>query len=851
MFVENSDASPLNRKIGYELMGPVIHRWLMGLHQYMSYFDDGDTSFLFCARAGVRIKALYEEFVKGAGLKSTTSADMFWMSRVAIAKGVFNRSRDVAVEHISREYHHHPLSELVQGLLRHQSDRLSTLDLSRNELKAHGYNFGGWIQSDQDAALALRHYLAECTSAFDGYLQGLLGERKRAVLIDSGWQGSAQSMLASAYPDIDWQGLYFGRILTPDHDAKIVGKVIGIMFEANEFDKQSPITALVRHRHVIETLLEPNAPSIEEVPGHGDGTAAKALIDKNCLETPDPNSDSLYLHVLDYIRDNAPLSLIEIEANYQAVTPLLARILVNPSREEALAFYCKERSADFGKSLSVPVLIDPEESGYADSDQRIAASLWPEGQIALEYSGKIAADIQQRVSGQTDNQSYFDPHGAAQARGAAGLSALLPQKPKVAIITRTKNRPLLLERAARSVACQLHDEYEWVIVNDGGDETAVRDVIANCAVDRRKITLVSNSESLGMEAASNVGVKNSSSDYVVIHDDDDSWAPGFLQKTVGYLEGAAGRRYGGVITHSLYVSEEIRGDSVIEHGRHPYQDWVRNVQLSEMAAGNFFAPIAFVYRRKVWDDIGGYNEELPVLGDWYFNMEFLLRADIGVIPEPLAYYHHRDRGDSRTGIYANSVIGGISKHEEFTSIARNEFVRKNLADHPAAASVLLGYNSNLVRESAGMLRSHINEVSGKVESFRVHEKPTNEQESARNGFQRRWQQELADKYWAVAQINLFAANHSSNRYGRTFWKKGGSPEETVSPIDPESSWEEIECVLFQMGKVAVPENFRESEYLHFNPDVEEAVRNGDLPSGYFHYLTHGRKEGRARPGEIH
>jgi hypothetical protein len=91
-----------------------------------------------------------------------------------------------------------------------------------------------------------------------------------------------------------------------------------------------------------------------------------------------------------------------------------------------------------------------------------------------------------------------------------------------------------------------------------------------------------------MEAASNAGIAACDSDYIVIHDDDDSWCPDFLEKTVAFLDGPKGARYGGVTTHSTYVSEEIRGDRVIEHETRPYNDWVRNVQLSEMACGNFF-----------------------------------------------------------------------------------------------------------------------------------------------------------------------------------------------------------------------------------------------------------------------
>ena len=48
----------------------------------------------------------------------------------------------------------------------------------------------------------------------------------------------------------------------------------------------------------------------------------------------------------------------------------------------------------------------------------------------------------------------------------------------VAIITRTKDRPLLLRRAVESVLGQTHADWVHVIVNDGGDPAAVEQVVA-------------------------------------------------------------------------------------------------------------------------------------------------------------------------------------------------------------------------------------------------------------------------------------------------------------------------------------------------------------------------------------
>ncbi|WP_363323715.1 glycosyltransferase, partial [Accumulibacter sp.] len=45
--------------------------------------------------------------------------------------------------------------------------------------------------------------------------------------------------------------------------------------------------------------------------------------------------------------------------------------------------------------------------------------------------------------------------------------------PLVAVITRTKDRPLLLQRALESVSGQSLTDIQWVIVNDGGEPAPV------------------------------------------------------------------------------------------------------------------------------------------------------------------------------------------------------------------------------------------------------------------------------------------------------------------------------------------------------------------------------------------
>ena len=108
---------------------------------------------------------------------------------------------------------------------------------------------------------------------------------------------------------------------------------------------------------------------------------------------------------------------------------------------------------------------------------------------------------------------------------------------KIAVITRTKNRPLLLPRAAESVLSQKIDNLVWVVVNDGGSKLEVETVIRDFrSRSDNEAVAIHNEISVGMEAATNIGITSCDSDYIIIHDDDDSWEPGFLSNCLQFLQ---------------------------------------------------------------------------------------------------------------------------------------------------------------------------------------------------------------------------------------------------------------------------------------------------------------------------
>lgn len=259
---------------------------------------------------------------------------------------------------------------------------------------------------------------------------------------------------------------------------------------------------------------------------------------------------------------------------------------------------------------------------------------------------------------------------------------------RVTIITRTKNRPVLLARAFASILCQTYQNWDLMLVNDGGDPAPVEDLVSQYkAAFKDRLTLTHHRDSVGMEAASNSALKGATGDYIIVHDDDDAWHPAYLTETVTFLESSSNARFAAVATNCEVVYEEINGDIVHELERISWGYWKERVDLMDQLRTNNFPPICLLIRKCVVDKIGSFNADLPVLGDWDYNLRLLLVGDIGTINKPLAYYHHR-RANTGAGTYGNSVTDGINKHLDYQVLYRNSMLRLLLTKEPGMAGVL-------------------------------------------------------------------------------------------------------------------------------------------------------------------
>jgi len=225
---------------------------------------------------------------------------------------------------------------------------------------------------------------------------------------------------------------------------------------------------------------------------------------------------------------------------------------------------------------------------------------------------------------------------------------------------RTYERPVLLARAIASVQNQTFSDWHLVVVNNGGDAATVDKVVAVArnSTPSGSISVLHLPERVGMEEASNEGLRATQSKYFAIHDDDDSWAAEFLQRTVAHFEKHS--TAAAVVSGITRIYETYRAGKVwTVKGEYFYMAPER-LTYRGMIGQNTFPPIAALFDRRLLTQVGEFDATLPVLGDWEFNLRAVHEGGFSFLPERLANYHTRTPESEAS--FGNSITVGIDLH---------------------------------------------------------------------------------------------------------------------------------------------------------------------------------------------
>jgi glycosyltransferase involved in cell wall biosynthesis len=201
---------------------------------------------------------------------------------------------------------------------------------------------------------------------------------------------------------------------------------------------------------------------------------------------------------------------------------------------------------------------------------------------------------------------------------------------KVSIVIPCYNDGAMLQEALASVdAVRNENVLEVIIVDDGSAEAHTTRILNEVAEARARVVHQPNR---GPHAARNTGIRLAKGEFILPLDSDNRLRDAYLNEGVSLLKNNP--CLGVVYSDAEYFGERT--------GR-----WhVPEFNLLSLIRGNFIDACA-LFRRTLWEEVGGYDEQMPWMGweDWDFWLRVAYRGG-NFVHLPKVGFDYRVRRDS-------------------------------------------------------------------------------------------------------------------------------------------------------------------------------------------------------------
>jgi glycosyltransferase involved in cell wall biosynthesis len=206
--------------------------------------------------------------------------------------------------------------------------------------------------------------------------------------------------------------------------------------------------------------------------------------------------------------------------------------------------------------------------------------------------------------------------------------------PTVSVITPAYNVAPYLGDAIESVLAQTFADFELIVVDDGSTDSTFQ-LASDYARTDRRIRLVQQ-QNHGISSARNYALRVATGSFLAILDGDDVWLPTYLERQLAILMSDPDCDI--VTGNALFLGGPLDGE--------PVRAWPdRRVEptLLRLLEDERAVFIMSVFRRRVYEVIGGFDESMRTNEDY----DFWIRAAIAGFrfrrnDEPLGRYRRRD-----------------------------------------------------------------------------------------------------------------------------------------------------------------------------------------------------------------
>ena len=220
-------------------------------------------------------------------------------------------------------------------------------------------------------------------------------------------------------------------------------------------------------------------------------------------------------------------------------------------------------------------------------------------------------------------------------------------KDAVSVIIPTRRRPEFLERALRSVLAQSYAATDIIVVDDNADEPELRsrtETVVNRVrsetESETQLTLLQPIRPLGGAAARNRGAACADGEYLAFLDDDDWW---LREKLDLQLKAFVSLRNTAATPGLVYTSRRI----VDPEGRTKrvrlaeHRGWITETLLENNVIGTTSCAMI---RRDVFEELGGFDEDLPAQQDADLWLRLAARYSIELVSQPVTVQQEHAEG---------------------------------------------------------------------------------------------------------------------------------------------------------------------------------------------------------------
>jgi glycosyltransferase involved in cell wall biosynthesis len=189
----------------------------------------------------------------------------------------------------------------------------------------------------------------------------------------------------------------------------------------------------------------------------------------------------------------------------------------------------------------------------------------------------------------------------------------------VSVIITTFNRRRFLEEALQSVLSQDYQEREVIVIDDGSTDASWE------AADGLPVRYEWK-ENGGVSSARNLGIRAARGDHIAFLDVDDLWRKEKLSVQMAAMEAGG---YGISYTDEIWLKDGRRLNQKKRHRKYSGHIYEQCLPLC------IISPSSAVIKKEIFDNVGLFDEALPVCEDYDMWLRICSRYPVLFIPSPL------------------------------------------------------------------------------------------------------------------------------------------------------------------------------------------------------------------------